>query len=283
MLSYRHLYHAGNYADVLKHVTLVSILDYLVQKEGPIRYIDTHAGAGAYNLRSEIANQTAEYLQGITRLWSLESLPPSLLRYRSLVKQLNTRDLLDRYPGSPWFAQQILREQDRLELCELHPKDYPHLVATFKKDKRVHCLQEDGFAKSLALLPPIEKRGLVLIDPSYELKEDYDKVVTHIVNLHRRFSTGVYALWYPVVDLARIQRLERKFTASGLRRVELYELRVASAATKGMSASGMIVVNPPWTLKQELSVALEFLAPLLQNSAMDKGEVSFRVKVLVGE
>lgn len=288
MLSYRHAYHAGNYADVLKHLVLVRILNYLTQKQAPMFYLESHAGAGAYSLQSDTANKTAEYQRGIARLWpelsgSDNKMPPALLHYLELVARFNAKGQLHGYPGSPWLASQILRAQDRMALCELHSKDFPVLQKRFSGDRRAHCYREDGFAKSVALLPPIEKRGLVLIDPSYEQKEDYRKVLAQIKGLHRRFATGVFALWYPVVEQKRIQQLERGFIASGLRRVDLYELRVAEDESKGMSASGMVVVNPPWTLREEMRDCLPYLQALLSDLPANSKPPGFRVTELVGE
>ena len=280
MLSYRHAFHAGNYADVLKHLVVSRILAYLTQKPGPLCYIDTHAGAGGYNLQSDEANKTAEYQAGIGLLWERDDLPEPLKAYRDLVAKFNRGDALKFYPGSPWFAQQLLREYDRLELCELHPQDFPRLQQYFAKDQRIHCRREDGYQRSLALVPPAEKRGLILIDPSYELKEDYAKVVSHIRNLHKRFATGVYALWYPLVEERRVKTLEAAFVNSGMRRIQLYELsRTAKHLHKGMTGAGMIVINPPWRLKEEVTASLAYYAPMIS----DSGEALFRVKELVGE
>ena len=262
MLSYRHAFHAGNYADVLKHTALCQALHHLTQKDGALRYIDTHAGVGAYSLHSSQAHQTDEYQQGIGAIWEAPNPPPALAAYLKLVKTFNGGGLLNAYPGSPWFAQQILRAHDRLELCELHPQDFPALQRQMAGDRRVHCHFEDGFARSLALMPPIERRGLVLIDPSYEIKDDYQTVVAHIKTLHRRFATGVYMLWYPVVDERRIKTLCNQFKTSGMRKIQRYEWGLDTDGNQpGMSATGMIVVNPPWGLMADMQAALNFALP----------------------
>lgn len=280
MLSYRHAFHAGNYADLLKHSVLCSILRYLTQKDAPLRYIDTHAGTGAYNLLSPESNKTSEYQQGIGVLWGVQQLPELLADYRALVKEFNGGEMLSAYPGSPWFAQRLLRPYDRLELCELHPQDFPNLQRQMNSDKRVHCHFENGFTRSLALLPPVEKRGLVLMDPSYELKDDYQNVADHLKALCRRFATGVYMVWYPVVDERRIKTLCTQLKASGLRRIHRYELGISHDHSQpGMTGSGLIVVNPPWGLKERVAEALAFLQPLIAA----EGQGYFHVEELVGE
>lgn len=280
MLSYRHAFHAGNYADVLKHLVLSRVLAYLVQKPAPLCYLDTHAGAGAYDLTGEHAGKTGEFLRGIGLLWQRDDLPPIIGYYRDLVSRFNDTGGLSRYPGSPWFAQQLLREQDRLELCELHSSEFPILQQNFAGDRRVHCHFEDGFSKSIALLPPREKRGLVLVDPSYEVKDDYRRVVELLQKLHKRFATGVYALWYPVVDRRRIEQLEMALAKTGIHRIDLYEIGVAAdGQAAGMTAAGMIVINPPWKLREEMTEALAWLAPLFSQD----GQPRYRVEELVGE
>lgn len=280
MLSYRHAFHAGNYADVLKHLVLTRIVTHLTKKPGPVCYIDTHAGAGGYSLVSSEAKKTDEFSQGIGLLWGQKKLPTALAEYRELVARFNQGPSLKHYPGSPWLARQLLRKQDRLELCELHPKDHPLLAKQFAGERRVKCHFDDGFKRSLGLVPPIERRGLVLIDPSYEVKHDYDKVVSHIKALHKRFATGTYALWYPLVDVARIKRMEQAFVSSGMRNVELYEVSLTrDHAQPGMTGSGMIVVNPPWTLKQDVREALEWFGPQIS----DNGQALYRISELVPE
>ena len=280
MLSYRHSFHAGNFADVLKHLVLLRTLHHLTQKAKPLFYLDTHAGAGGYLLNSEQAGKTREFEEGIGRLWDTAELPPALEEYRRLVRHFNGEGPLQRYPGSPWFAQQLLRPQDRMVLRELHPNDFALLQQSFRTDKRCRVEREDGFQGCLALLPPAERRGLVLIDPPYELKEDYQRVVDTLLAAHRRFATGCYAIWYPVVERYRIERMEKVLVASGLRRILLLELGVLpDSPGRGMTASGMILVNPPWPLASEMAPLLDYLAAHLA----DKGRGHSRVVELAGE
>ena len=278
MLSYRHGFHAGNSADVLKHWVIERILNYLMQKPKPLFYCDTHAGAGCYALNSDMANKTAEYQQGIAKILPLNNVPAVLGDYLNLVKQCSLVAGSPAYPGSPWVASYLLRPVDRLAFCELHPQDYPQLQQTFKSDKRVNVFNEDGFKKSLALLPPKENRGLVVIDPSYEIKTDYETVVQHIVALHKRFATGIYALWYPVVNAERIQTLEARFVRAGLKNTQLFELQTQAVEHGGMYASGMIVVNAPWTLKGDIEQGLPWLSRQLAGTAE-----GYRLHTLCGE
>lgn len=277
MLSYRHAFHAGNYADVLKHCILVQILRYLVQKDKPLCYLDTHAGAGFYRLTGAEASKTAEFHHGIGALWHATTLPAALVDYRDCVR-IACGGHLTSYPGSPWLAHHLLRATDRLVLCELHPADSKQLERTFAAYANVHCHSEDGWQKSLALTPPAERRGLVLIDPSYELKDEYIKVVEHLKQLHRKFATGIYAVWYPIADPARTETLLKRLRSSGIKRIHRFELGLTRDHLQpGMTGTGMIVVNPPWQLAEAMAPALQYLARHFGGNAY--GEV----EELVGE
>ena len=261
MLSYRHAYHAGNFADVMKHVVLTALLKYLTQKDAGLCYIDTHAGAGAYDLNSDYAQKTGENVLGISKLWHSKAAPEAVHDYLALIHQFNSAPKLSKYPGSPWLAATLLRPQDRLMLCELHSSDYPSLEKMFARDRRAHCYAEDGYRFSSGLVPPKERRGLVLMDPSYELASEYDTAIDTIVKLHLKFSTGTYALWYPILDERRSLSLRRRIERHSIRDVLHLALRVADRESlPGMYGSGMIVINPPWTLRTEMETALPFLA-----------------------
>ena len=280
MLSYRHSYHAGNFADVLKHSVLIHILEHLKKKQKPFSYVDTHAGAGNYSLQSEQAEKTQEYLQGIAKLWQLSHLPPVLDAYVKVIKAFNTQNKLTLYPGSPMIARHLMRQQDRMFLYELHNNEIEILRESVNKDKRVQIAHEDGFKRGVAIMPPQQRRGLVLLDPSYEIKSDYGQVFETIMQLYKRFATGTIALWYPVVERQRINELEQKITASSLQNVQLFELaQLNDSQQPGMSASGMIVVNSPWTLKAEMQLAL----PILADQLGIGGQGSYRIKQLKDE
>ncbi len=255
MLSYRHSYHAGNYADVIKHIVLIEILEHLTKKENAFDYIDTHAGAGLYNLLSERTAKLQEYMQGIGKLKPTDW--PELTSYFDVIASYNKADSLDFYPGSPAISSNFLRRQDRSWLYELHPRDAELLLENSGKQKGVRVMFEDGFKGMEAILPPISRRGLVLIDPSYEIKSDYAQVFDAIDSAYKKFPTGTYALWYPVVDRKNIDILERKFIRSGIKKVQQFELGIAADQFgSGMSASGMIVINPPWMLKDKMAKVL---------------------------
>ncbi|MER1688031.1 23S rRNA (adenine(2030)-N(6))-methyltransferase RlmJ [Proteus mirabilis] len=260
MLSYRHSFHAGNHADVLKHIVQTLIIESLKEKEKPFLYLDTHAGAGRYQLTNAHATRTGEYLEGIARLWQQEEVPELILPYLEAVGSLNTSDELRYYPGSPLLAAKLLREQDLLMLTELHPTDFPLLRTEFSRDKRVRVCREDGFGQLKSKLPPVSRRGFALIDPPYELKQDYSAVVKGIVEGYKRFATGTYAIWYPVVHRQQIKRMLKELEATGIRKILQIELAVKPDSDQlGMTASGMIVINPPWKLASQMASILPWL------------------------
>ena len=264
MLSYRHSFHAGNHADVLKHTVQSLIITALKEKEKPFLYLDTHAGAGRYLLSGEHAERTGEYLEGIARVWQQDDLPAELEPYISCVKALNRGPALRYYPGSPLIARHLLREDDKLELTELHSSDFPLLRSEFQKDSRARLARADGYQQLKAKLPPPSRRGLILIDPPYEMKSDYQAVVKGIQEGYRRFGTGVFALWYPVVLRQQIKRMVHDLEATGIRRILQIELAVRPDSDRfGMTGSGMIVINPPWKLEQQMRDLLPWLHRVL--------------------
>ena len=266
MLSYRHAFHAGNHADVLKHLILVQLIHYLKQKDKPFWVIDTHAGAGIYALESVHARKLNECETGIGRLWSRADLPDSLAQYADLVRQANPDGKLRVYPGSPWLALHAMRDQDRLRLFELHSSDMRLLQENFREaGRRVTIEASDGFAGLKALLPPPPRRALILTDPSYEIREDYQQVLHALRDNLPRFATGIYALWYP-----RLARMESKQLPEKLKRLAgknwlHVALTVRTPATDGvgMHGSGMFIVNPPWTLHAMLKETMPYLVNTL--------------------
>lgn len=283
MLSYRHAFHAGNYADVLKHTVLIHTLDYLLQKDKSLRIIDTHAGAGLYKLNSPQALKTAEFEGGIAKLRLLAQeqhpLPAPLANYLAIVNNTNPGQALTRYPGSPAIIQQLMRDQDRLFAHELHPADAQLLKEYLGQDKRINIIESDGFAGMQGLLPPPDRRGLVLIDPSYEVKSDYQEVVKQLTQAHKRFATGTYAIWYPVVLRQRMDAMEQALKKSGIKNIQLCELAIqADNPDYGMTASGMIVVNPPWTLWKAMEETLPWLVDHLGGDG-----AHYRLEQLVSE
>nr|WP_113869524.1 23S rRNA (adenine(2030)-N(6))-methyltransferase RlmJ [Brenneria salicis]NMN93283.1 23S rRNA (adenine2030-N6)-methyltransferase [Brenneria salicis ATCC 15712 = DSM 30166]RBP57562.1 23S rRNA (adenine2030-N6)-methyltransferase [Brenneria salicis ATCC 15712 = DSM 30166]RLM31608.1 23S rRNA (adenine(2030)-N(6))-methyltransferase RlmJ [Brenneria salicis ATCC 15712 = DSM 30166] len=264
MLSYRHSFHAGNHADVLKHTVQSLIITALKEKDKPFLYLDTHAGAGRYQLSGAHAERTGEYLDGIAKIWQRDDIPAELEPYMRAVHTYNHNGQLRYYPGSPLIARQLLREQDKIHLTELHPSDFPLLRNEFQKDARCKVLREDGYQQLKSQLPPLYRRGFVLIDPPYELKTDYQAVVKGLQEGHKRFATGVYALWYPVVLRQQIKRLLKELEASGIRNILQIELAVRPDSDRhGMTASGMIVINPPWKLAAQMKSVLPWLHSVL--------------------
>lgn len=280
MLSYRHSYHAGNHADVLKHVVLTLCIEALKEKDKPFLYLDTHSGAGRYLLQSEHAEKTGEYLSGINLIWQQPNTPDLLNTYISILKRYNPYQTLKYYPGSPLIAKQLLREQDKLNLTELHPTDYPLLRQEFNKDKRAKVLREDGFIQLKSKLPPVTRRGIILIDPSYEIKNDYYKIPSALFEAYKRFATAIYLIWYPVVSRTTTQRMIDDIIKLGIKRISQFELALKPDNNqKGMTASGMIVINPPWKLHEQMQTIMPWLKQILDTEKTG----SFTVKQLVSE
>ena len=266
MFSYRHGFHAGNHADVLKHAVLVQLLSYLTVKEAPLWFVDTHAGAGVYALESAYAQKLAEYKDGIGRLWGKSGLPPALTAYLDEVKRVNKDGALRHYPGSPQIALQVLRGQDRLQLFELHSSEGVILQKQYASMKRRVSVQPvDGFAGLKGVLPPPSRRGLVLIDPSYEDKADYARVLGTMQDALRRFATGVYAVWYPQVQRPESKELPRQLRELAVKGWLHAALKVKAPAPDGLGlhGSGIFVFNPPWTLEESLREAMPALVRLL--------------------
>jgi len=279
MFSYRHGFHAGNHADVLKHVVLVQMLAYLSAKDTPLWFVDSHAGAGSYSLSSDFALKKGEFRDGIARLWGRGDLPPPLAEYVAQVKMLNKDGALHHYPGSPQIALQMLREQDRLQLFELHGTESGILQKQYANLKRRVSVQPaDGFAGLKSVLPPPSRRGLVLIDPSYEDKADYARVLDTVRDALQRFATGVYALWYP-----QVQRQEAQDLPGALRKLAPGDWLQASLTVKaaardglGLHGSGMMVFNPPWNLEASLQAAMPVLVRLLGQDRKATFKLQFR-------
>jgi len=271
MLSYRHAFHAGNHADVLKHFVLLELLRYMNRKDKPWWYVDTHAGAGCYVLNGEYAEQGREYVNGAGRLWQAHDLPEALRPYREVIAQFNPHGNLNFYPGSPAIAMTQLRSQDRMRLFEMHPADFVSLQRTFEREgERVLLGRSDGFAGLKALLPPSSRRAVTLIDPSYEVKTDYQTVVKSLADSLRRFPTGTYALWYPLLRREEARRLAERLETLATDNWLDVRLLVSKPAKDGfgMFGSGMYVVNPPWLLPQTLEAVMPWLTKTL---ALDDG------------
>lgn len=296
-MNYRHVYHAGNFADVLKHAILAAIVTYLQRKDAAFRVIDTHAGPGRYELASEQAQKTGEWRSGIGRLTG-GNISPALAAFLapylsavaaangglSAVAAANGSDAIEQtigvYPGSPMIVRHLLRKQDRLSAIELHPEDVRALGHLFEGDHQVRVTELDGWLALGAHLPPKEKRGLVLIDPPFEKEGEFARMVEGLDKATRRFAGGTYCLWYPLKAGSGVESFHRALQELARPRTLIAELWVRDPATeKGLNGSGLAIVNPPFTLEAELNAVLPELTRLL---AQD-GNAGFRLEILVGE
>ena len=264
MLAYRHAFHAGNHADVLKHCVLQQILMYMNQKDKPYWVIDTHAGAGMYSLASDYANTKSEYLDGVARLWDCDDLPSVLREYMNLIQLCNNKGDWSLYPGSPEVIRRTIRADDRMRLFELHPTDFEILQENFERDRQAKLFKSDGFASLKALLPPPTRRAVIFMDPPYEIKTDYPKVVDALEEGLARFAEGVYVIWYPILtrgDHIRMLESLRKLSEKTLN----IAMTVQQADEKGfgMLGSGLFIINPPWTLKGTMQDIMPYLVEKL--------------------
>jgi 23S rRNA (adenine2030-N6)-methyltransferase len=270
-MNYRHAYHAGNFADVLKHAVLALVIAHLKRKPAPFRVIDTHAGAGVYDLTSRPATKTGEWREGIGRLMDAE-LPPDAARilapYLDVVRALNGNGPLARYPGSPLVARHLLRAGDRLVVNELHPEDVIALKGLFARDSQVRVLQLDGWTALKSLLPPKERRGVVLVDPAYEAPGEIDRLVQGLKDATRRFATGTILLWYPIKDVKPVAALRRQVAELAVAKALAVELMVrAPDDAQRLNGAGLLVINAPFTLRDQLTALLPPLARLLAHGA----------------
>ena len=274
MFSYRHAFHAGNHADVLKHTVLIATVQYLTQKEAALTVLDTHGGAGLYRLDGDYASKSGEAEDGVLRLAaaSAAELAPVLQAYLEKVHSFNQGSSLRNYPGSPFITQSLLRAHDRLKAFELHPTDMRSLagnIAQLEAGRQVAVLHEDGFEGVKKFLPPPSRRALLLCDPSYELKSDYGRVLDMVADSLKRFPTGTYAIWYPIIPRPEAHDLPKRLKTMATKAGKSWlhaTLTVKSNKTSergGLPASGMFLINPPFNLKDQLKPAMPQLVKLL--------------------
>lgn len=280
-MNYRHAYHAGNFADVLKHMVLVALLDALKQKATPFCYVETHAGRGRYDLRSVEARKTGEADEGFGVLRTATGLPPLLWKWLETVRACNDGDDMRYYPGSPWFAAHLMREGDSAQLCELHPEEAAALRQVFHHDRRVHVHQRDGYEAMKGLLPPKEKRGLVLLDPPFEAQDAEFRLIEKALKATmEKWPTGMYAVWYPIKLRSHVQPFHRWLTRCGAKRVLVAELLLRpDDSPLRLNGSGMVIVNAPWKLDETLRDSLRMLPRLLGTA----GESEYRLSWLVND
>jgi 23S rRNA (adenine2030-N6)-methyltransferase len=294
-MNYRHIFHAGNFADVFKHAVLTLLLKALTAKDKPFCYLETHAGGGRYDLDAEAARKTGEARAGIGRLWPQRERFPELADYFSAIAALNPGGALRFYPGSPAVARAVLRDTDRLLLYEVLPEECAPLRDASTRDTRVHVFCQDGYAGLKAQLPPRERRGLVLIDPPYETAtgtslsrgprlnpiaeaDDFTRACEALRLAHARWATGIFVLWYPVKARAPVARLHRVLTASGIRKVLCAELMLHPEDTAfRLNGSGLVIVNPPWKLDRTLESLLPRILAALGGEAEGRAVVSWWV------
>lgn len=285
-MNYRHIYHAGNFADVFKHVLLVSLIQSLSVKNTPFFYLDTHAGIGEYDLQQKNAQKTQEYKGGVGKCISHlapKELPVLLQDYLALLEKWNHEKGVQEmryYPGSPVWVRQLLRPVDRMVLTELHPEDRSRLKQTFLQDKQVAVHHIDGYQALKAFLPPKENRGLVLIDPPFEKTDEYSQIVQQLMQATNRWQAGTYAIWYPIKDRTAVKRFYADLVRSGMREILCCEIQISEREeSSGLQACGMVLVHPPWQWQKKIEAVLPCLSQLLGKP----GEGGCSMKWLVPE
>ena len=285
-MNYRHHFHAGNFADVMKHVLLLQILTRLNQKDKPYRYIDTHGGAGKYDLSTSEAQKSGEFLNGIHRLVKLDdsikrNAPEGVQQYLKIVEKMREGSGKGAYPGSPWFALEGMREIDKATIFEMQRDVFQQLYYNVR-DKRAGLHERDAYEGLFGVIPPKEKRGLVMIDPPYEVeRKDFPQLVDLIATAYKKWPTGVFAIWYPIKDRAMIDRFEKKMMKTGIRRQLICEVCVWPDYTPvGLNGCGLLVINPPWKFSEDADEALQWLFPHLR---MSENGGHAAVRWLVGE
>lgn len=283
-MNYRHAFHAGNFGDVLKHVVLLELLEALHRKPNPVHLIDTHAGLGLYDLASDEAQRSGEYRFGIGAVLSDPQAAKILPRYWDVLKRLNPElkaggSGLRRYPGSPWLLQDSVRAGDRVTLCELHPQDAETLKQNIGRDPAVAIHHRDGFEALKALTPPTPRRGLALIDPAFEAKDEFDTLTKAVLLAHQRWATGMLAVWYPIKDQKSIDRWKAALAKQLKAETLCLELTVRPAKDdRQMNGSGLLVVNPPWQLAETLKPMLDFLKSRMAREAGAAAKITSLVK-----
>ena len=278
-MNYRHAFHAGNFADVVKHTILTRILAYLMKKDAAFRVIDTHAGLGIYDLLGDQAEKTGEWQDGIGRVIHVKlpgDVAELLAPYLDAVRAQNPEGKLRYYPGSPFVTRHMLRSQDRLMGFELHPIDADRLKENFAGDFQTRITQLDGWDIFGTHLPPKEKRGLVLVDPPFEEKGEFNRMVTSLEKGHKRWPGGIYAYWYPIKEPGEVESYTKALKATGIPKILRLELTIRAPSTPPrLHGTGMVVVNPPFVLEQEMRVLLPFLAGLLSGEGRGKWSVDW--------
>ena len=278
MLSYRHMYHAGNFADVFKHALLTRLLIALSSKDKPYLYLDTHAGIGRYDLVHSWAQKAREYENGIARVLDAKDIPALMEPYVEIVRALNPDGRLRHYPGSPWIAKRFLRRGDRMVAVELNPTDHDELASVLAHERNVAVQKMDAYQALKAYLPPAERRGLVLSDSSFDRAREFSRILKALKEAHARWATGVYAVWSPLMEPAAMRDFLDAVKRSGIRKVLRAEIEVRERDESSIiPGCGMLVVNPPWKLDREARTIVQWLAPKLRVSGESRALVDWLV------
>lgn len=282
-MNYRHAYHAGNIGDVLKHAVLARLIVYFKRKEKPFRILDTHAGIGQYDLTSEETRKTGEWQQGIARVLDADmpdGVADLLHPWLEAVRDMNPRTALETYPGSPALARRLIRKSDRLTLTELHPEDFKTLSDRFASDFQVKTIHLDGWLAMGSFLPPKEKRGFVLVDPAFEATDEFERMTVAVLKAWKKWAGGTYALWYPLKDARSIKSMHDAFASAGVRDLLSLELRAGKSGPETrMLGSGMTLINPPFTLADDMRTLLPWFGDVLRQGPGSGWEVT----QLIGE
>jgi len=278
MLAYRHQFHAGNFADVFKHALLAQLVLALEKKAKPFLYLDTHAGIAHYDLLHEWAQKKSEYKDGIALVWECADAPPAMAPYLDAVRAENGDNKLRYYPGSPRIVRRLLRAGDRMVLTELNTKDCNALATLYMRDRQVKVQLQDGYQALKAFLPPPERRGLVLIDSSFDRAQEFKRLTEGFVEAYKKFATGVYALWYPLMEPAAMNAFERRVIATGVRRILQLEISVHPENwTLSLRGCGLLIVNPPFGFEASARSLLAWLAPVLSRGRAPAAQVRWLV------
>ncbi len=265
MLSYRHGYHAGNAADVLKHFILLYVLDYVKKKDKNFIFIDSHAGAGKYSISDPYMQKNKEYLQGIEKIFKINNDDIFLKNYLDLIKSINSNSDLKTYPGSCYLAAKSLIIYDKLHFIELHPTEFSNLKKNFENDSRIIIENEDSYKRLNKLLPPKEKRAVVLIDPSYELKDEYEKVSNMLSDCYKKFPLGVYIVWYPVLNNKKSESFVLNILKENYKNLSHIEI-ITNSSNDGIQGSGLFIINCPWSIEKDIKKSLETIFHCLKKS-----------------
>lgn len=260
-MNYRHNYHAGSFADVFKHIVLIALIQSLLQKEKPFCYLDTHAGAGRYDLSSEAAQKSREFDTGIIQLLKQKHFPEEIESYLAAINAVNAekKSLPQFYPGSPRIVRYLLRPQDSMILTELHPEEFATLKQEFRQDKQVAVHHQDGYQALKAFLPPSERRGLVFIDPSFEKSEEFKQIITGLKIALERWAAGIYAIWYPIKNRTEVNDFYRGLKTQFSKEILIIEFGIYAEDLPGLTTCGMVIINPPWQLDRKFEKIIPWL------------------------